>query len=180
MTGKKCKREKEVLRLLKNGDLPPDITEHINECLYCRDLQEVAAWMGEFGNLISLNEKPEEKNLPEAEKIWAQALKPERVSREIVEKVMHPLRIAQILSNLVISAGFIIFILWKSGDIIRFFKNYFRPDYFEVHFLSYVFRIFKSSYFISIPISLVLISIFLYLFYSLLKPLRREYAENGY
>ena len=180
MNAKKCKKENEVLNSLRKKDLSPDIKEHIKECGYCKDLQEVATWMEEFGDLVSLSEKKRNKNLPEAEDIWAGALEPERVSREIVEKVMLPLRLVQIFTNLVISAGIIIFILWKFGDISRSFKNYFRPDYFDVHFFSYILRLFTSSYFISIPIVLILILIFSYLLYSFIKPFKREYAEDGY
>jgi hypothetical protein len=108
------------------------------------------------------------------------ALKSERVSLEIVEKIMRPLRFTQIVSNLVISIGFLFLILWKFGDISKVIKNYFKPDYFDFHFFSYVISLFRSSYFISIPIILILLSTFSYLFFSILKPSHRGYAENGY
>ncbi|MEN8154183.1 MAG: hypothetical protein ABFR75_09170 [Acidobacteriota bacterium] len=176
----KCKYEEEVLRSLSNNKLTPEMNEHIYSCRYCKDLVEVTSWMGEFKNAVSLSEDQDRNSLPDAEDMWSRAFQPERAGREIVEKVMHPLRIAQILSNLVISAGIIIIILWKFGDISGFIKNYFKPDYFDVHFFSYVLRFFRSSYFISIPVILILISMFSYLLYSFLKQLQKQYAENSY
>jgi hypothetical protein len=104
MKKQKCPWEKEVMEGLREGNLKPDLRDHISECPVCKDAVQVHTWMGQFKENAWKTDMPN-KDLPDARAVRDRAFARKRPDKQLVTKALRPLIFPQVLSFGVFIAG---------------------------------------------------------------------------
>jgi len=171
MNGDKCKYADHLVEILRAGGLDGEMSDHVRHCPECREIFNIHGMLME---IAQNSPHVENSSPPPFESLWQRAFLKEKISPEKIAKAMLPIQIAGMVSRMVfLVAAFFLFILIGPGvlghlevsGVIRIFN---------AGFIQPFVRIFNSSLFVSIPMTMVLLSFLAYFLSILIKPLTRQ------
>jgi len=165
MGSKICELSETLLEQIRTNKRSDEMTAHLKQCNECSDTYLVHSWMREYSGLErSIVKKPA------FEKIWAGTFRGKKaVESELIERAMLPLKIGRIVSFVISISAILIFIIFKGNEIKSVVNKIFKMNFFESSFINPLVSMFKSSYFVSIPITIILLSFFIYFLFTILK-----------
>ena len=159
MSRKQCEHADRLVGVIRKGELDKEILDHIRQCPECGAIYKIHGILNE----VSIHDLRKENTAPPPfESIWETAFLNKRIAPEQIEKAMMPIRIAGMVSRIIFLAA-AVFIF------IRFFDS---------GFIEPFLRVFHSSYFVSIPMTIVFLSFLAFFMSALIKLFIRKPPAN--
>lgn len=147
----------------------------MEKCEECRDEFLVNSWMTD---LSKTGEKSTGKGIPSFDKIWKRSFESVEVSDELIEKAMLPLQIGRIMAFMITLSAIVIFVLFKGDELKGIGTKLINISLFDSSFIRSLINMFNSSYFVSIPMTIVFISFLLYFLSVFFKPINGKTLGN--
>jgi hypothetical protein len=100
-----CPHETDVSKSVRTGRWDCDVKEHVKECSYCRNVAQVAEWLGNIGGTGE-----ERCALPDPGQIWLNA----RIMamQSVREKALRPLAIAEFVLRVTAALALVVGVIW--------------------------------------------------------------------
>ena len=148
-----------------------DHITHMENCKECRDKYLVNSWMKD---LSEADKKGKSEGIPSFDKIWEKSFESVEVSNELIEKAMLPLKIGRIVAVMISLSAILIFVLLKGDEIRSIGTRLFKIKLFDSSIIQPLITMYNSSYFVSIPLTIIFISFLLYFLSVFIKPIGRK------
>lgn len=173
MGNKYCKFNETLRKQIKEDRISDEMKDHMKHCNECSDLYLVNSWMSGYSGKKILKVKP-----PSFEKIWSGSFSGKKVDDYLLEKAMFPLKVGRIIAFMVALSAILILIVSKSREIGEMGSRSFDLNIFDSSIIRPFITMFNSSYFISIPLTIIFISFLLYFLLSIVKPVSSSNFGN--
>ena len=174
MSRKKCDLIKDLNGQLKTGGLSEEKKDHIRTCPECLNEYLVNSWMKGYGGSPS----SDISDIPSFDSLWSRSFKEKRVEPDLIERAMFPMKVAGLFARVIIILSIIVIILLNSSAFSGIGKQLDNMNRLGLSFITPFVKMFKSSIFVSIPITIVFAAILLYLVFSIFNSLTRRSYGN--
>lgn len=173
MGNKDCKFSDTLRKQIKTDRISDEMKDHIKHCSECSEHYLINSWMTGYSG-----KKNSKVKLPSFEKIWVGAFREKKVDADLIEKAMFPLKVGRIIAFMVALSAIFLFIVFKNKEIGEMGSRSFDLNFFDSSIIRPFITMFNSSYFISIPLTIILISFMFYFLFSLIKPVSNKNFGN--
>ena len=171
MGRKICDLTKKLSEQLNIDSLSDDMKDHLKDCKVCSDEYITGSWMKKYSAVQTVGHSPE---TPRFDSLWSNAFREKRVESDLIIKAMLPMKIAGLFAKTVIILSAIIFVILKYTAFSGMGKHIDNMNRIGSRFIDPFIKMFNSSVFVSIPIAIFCVSIFLYLFFSIISSLNKR------
>jgi len=162
---KNCEFSEILLEQIRTNKISDEVKVHLQQCRECSESYFIRSWMTEYSG----TEIPE-IGKPTFNEMWTNAFRGKKgIDNELIERAMLPLKIGRVISLMISLSAILIFIIFKSNEIKSVGNKFFKLNFLDSSFIKPLVSMFRSSYFISIPITIIFISFIVYFLFTILK-----------
>ena len=140
------------------------------------DKQMINSWMKDYSNPDNSVLGPQ---IPSYDNLWSQAFRGKRIEPELIEKAMLPMRIAGIFARVSAVLLIVLFLIFNKNIIFGVENQLDNISRLGTSFITPFIKMFNSSVFVSVPLTIVFAAIFLYLVFSIFNSLNKRSFGNA-
>ncbi len=175
MGKKKCDLTQELMEQLNIDNLSEKMKDHIKSCSECSNEYLINTWMKGYGDTgtSDLN-----SDIPPFDSLWSRSFREKRVEPDLIEQAMRPMKIAGLFAKLSAILLIILFLIFNKNVIFGVEDQLENISRLGMSFITPFIKMFNSSVYVSIPLTIVFASIFLYLIFSIFNSLNKRSYGN--
>ena len=148
MGKKKCNYADHLVKIIRKGDLDKKTSDHIRHCPECREIFNIHGILMK----MSAHDRLHENNTPPPfESLWEKASRKVEITPEQIGKAMMPIRITGMVSRMIFLITAVVLLILTGPAVLGNLEKSGIIRIFNAGFINPFIRIFKSSYFVSIP-----------------------------
>ncbi len=176
MGRKICDRTKDLSEQLKTDHLSNEMKVHLEGCRVCSDEYLTISWMKNYSNTETSIPDP---GIPSFDTLWIESFNSKRIESDLIEKAMFPMKIAGLFSKAVIILSAIFFVLFNNAVFSGVGEQLDNINRLGSSFINPFIKLFNSSVYVSIPLTIIFASILLYLLFSIINSLNKRSLGNA-